>query len=96
MPESGCAVVFEPGKAGELLAGFDGDVGLRIGDVGERFAVDFFRDLGERRVVRIRVGERGVENGIGELAAFFLIKVANFQEDSCEDFLIEAGLPGRG
>ena len=78
-----------------MLPGLDGRIRLRVGDVGERFAVEFFCDLGERRVVGVRVGEGRVQNGIGELAAFLLIEVTNLQEDGREDFLVEPRLAGR-
>src|SRR5208337_5084914 len=51
-----CAVVLEPGKARELLAGLDGNVRLRIGDVGERFAVVFFAAPGLGGFVGVFLG----------------------------------------
>ncbi len=43
----------------------------------------------------LRVGPAGVEDRIGELAPFFLIEIANLQEDLREDVLIEARVAGR-
>ncbi len=50
----------------------------------------------KRRVVGIGIGKRRIQDRIGELAAFLLVKFTYFQEDRRKNILIETGLPGGG
>ena len=91
------AIVFQPGKAGDLLTSFP--VGRRllvVMQISQRLAVDFLGDLGQRRAVWSGVSPRGVQDCVWELAAFLLVKFADFQEDGGEDCLIQFGIPGSG
>ena len=66
-----------------------------IGDVGERLPADLARNLGERRVIRLRVRPTKIQNGIGKDAAFRAVQIANLEEDLREDVLIQPGVSGR-
>ncbi len=90
------AVVAQQREAGQLLARFDGDLfGGRIGDVGDRAAVQLFGDFGQRRIVGIRVVPGQIQNRIRELAALLLIQLAHLQENARQNFLIELGVARR-
>ena len=66
------AVVFQPGESRKLLAGLDRDFVLRIGDVGERLAVDLLRDLRQRRIASGRCTSNAAFNiGSGNLPPSF-------------------------
>src|SRR6202023_605087 len=65
----GRTVVFQPGKAGKLLAGLDLLLGRGILQIRERLAVDFLQSLEQRRARRVAVIPRNVQDGVGELAA---------------------------
>src|SRR5437899_5445273 len=70
----GCAVVLQPGKAGNLLSGLDLLLGGRIFQIGQSLAVDFLQYFGQRGAGGIAVIPSQVENGIGELTAFFFVE----------------------
>src|SRR5829696_5041242 len=87
---TGCrSVIPQPGKARHLLSGFDGYSGLRgISEVPQCLAINFFSNFGQRRIQRSRVGPREIQDRVGKLSAFLLIKFAHFQEDTRENLLV--------
>ena len=64
----GRAVVFQPGKAGKLLAGFDLLLGGGIFEIRERLSVDFLQYLGQRRIGGVGVIPRQFQDGIGKFS----------------------------
>src|SRR5208282_4054006 len=80
----------------ELIASLEGDDlrVLLVHNVGERPAVDLFRDLFERRLGWTGVPPVEGLDGIRILAAFLLVQFANLEEDAGNDLLIRLCLPG--
>src|SRR5208283_3878986 len=74
----------------ELIASLEGDDlrVLLVHNVGERPAVDLFRDLFERRLGWTGVPPVEGLDGIRILAAFLLVQFANLEEDAGNDLLI--------
>jgi len=95
VPARRSSVVFQPGKARQLLAGLDLLLGCRVLKVGERLAVDFFSNLGERRMLRIAVRPRRVQDWIREFSAILLIQGTDLQVNLRQDVLVEAAIARR-
>src|SRR5205823_859084 len=83
----------KPGETRHLLSSFDRLTRkkLFISQIRQCLAVDFFGDLGQRRILRSGVSPAQVQNRIGKLATLLLIKLAYFQKDSRKDLLIDFG-----
>src|SRR5262249_33228627 len=90
------SIIFKPCEPRKLLARLDRHTRLLIVcDVGERLAVDLLSHFSKRRVVWIGIRPGEGQDWIRELAAFFLIQLANLQKDSRKYLLIDFRLAWR-
>ena len=79
-----------------MLARLHGGLRGRVGYVGQRAAAELLGNFRQGRVRRIRIVPGKIEDGVRELAAFLLIKLANLQENAGQDLLVQLRVSGRG
>src|ERR1700730_781058 len=88
------AIVLQPTKPGYLLTRLDRLLCQRVSDIGECFAVDLFRDLRQRRILRRRVRPGQIQNRIGKPAALLPVKLAQLEKDPRHHFLVKFAFAG--
>ena len=89
-------IVLKLGEGVELATGRDrlGRI-ERILDRGQRVTVHLLGELERRRFLRVEVGPVGVEDRVGERAAFLLVQLAHAGEHAADDVDVRPRLPRR-